>query len=107
VAVSKLENEFNNAMFRIYLRVKTDANYTATTFLTMLRERGGVATAKHLINTAKPSDVYTRLFEKGHLHLTVEAQVVENEKFQPLFEEEEIERARQRLENFGYIVKSD
>ena len=73
----------------------------------MLRERHGVATAKHLLNTTKPSDVYTRLFEKGRLDLTVEALIVEDKKWHPPFEEDEIDRAQQRLENFGYIKKSD
>ena len=70
--------QFDGAMFEIYNRAKSQAGYNATIFLRMLGDRGGLATAKYLINSPKPSDGYTQLYERGRLDLTVEAMVVES-----------------------------
>jgi hypothetical protein len=61
----------------------------ATIFLQMLNERGGLDTAKYLINSPKVSDGYTALYLRSRLDLTVEAMVVENPKWQELFTSEE------------------
>jgi hypothetical protein len=92
-------------MFDIYRQAKEKAGYTATIFLRMLNERGGLATAKYLINASKPSDGYTQLYERGRLDLTVEAMIVNNSKWHDLFTKEEIEKARKRLEQYGYQVR--
>jgi hypothetical protein len=96
------EKAFNQAMFEIYHRAKTEAGYTATIFLQMLGDRGGLSTAKYLINSDKPSDGYTNLYERGRLDLTVEAMVVENPKWHPLFTDEEIKKAKRRLRQYEY-----
>jgi len=101
-AVSGEIETFDGAMFEIYRRAKSEAGYPATIFLRMITERGGLATAKYLINSAKPSDGYTHLYERQRLDLTVEAMVVENGRWHELFEPEEIARARKRLVNYGY-----
>lgn len=59
-------------------------------------------TAKYLINAERPSDGFTHLYERGRLDLTVEAMVVENPQWHPLFTEAELERARRRLRAYGY-----
>jgi hypothetical protein len=68
----------------------------------MLGDKGGLATAKYLINALKPSDGYTHLYERGRLDLTVEAMVVENPKWHPLFTGEELTKAKKRLVDYGY-----
>ncbi len=83
------KNTFDAAMFEIYARAKSEAQYTASLFLKMLHDRGGQATAKTLINASKPSDGFTVLWEKGRLDLTVEAMVAENPKWHSLFLREE------------------
>ncbi|MGH6988022.1 MAG: hypothetical protein ACRED9_14440 [Caulobacteraceae bacterium] len=93
---------FDAAMFEIYRRAKAEAGYNATIFLRMISERGGLATAKRLINAPKPSDGYTHLYERGRLDLTVEALVTENPKWSALFDLLEIERAKKRLRDYGY-----
>lgn len=93
---------FDGAMFEIYRRAKSEAGYNATIFLGMISERGGLATAKYLINAAKPSDGYTHLYERNRIDLTVEAMVVETWRWHSLFEPEEIARARKRLMSYGY-----
>jgi hypothetical protein len=71
----------------------------------MLDERGGISTAKYLINAPKPSDGYTHLYERGRLDLTVEAMVIENDAWHELFTEEEVLKARRRLKDYRYTSK--
>ena len=62
---SALERKFDEAMFTIYRRAKAEARYTATIFLNMLNDRGGLATARYLINAEKPSDGIPRYGKEG------------------------------------------
>ncbi len=103
--MKELEKQFDAAMFEIYRRAKEEAGYKATIFLGMVADRGGLATAKFLINSARPSDGYTHLYERNRLDLTVEAMIVENSKWQPLFGIDEIKKARKRLAEYGYGSK--
>ena len=96
---------FDQAMFGIYKAAKDEAGYNATIFLGMLTERGGLATAKYLINASKPSDGYTALYERGRLDLTVEAMIIENRQWHELFEPEELAKARKRLNDYHYRPK--
>jgi hypothetical protein len=100
-----LQQQFDEAMLTIYKRAKYEAKYNATIFLGMLHTRRGLETAKYLINSEKPSDGYTHLYERGRLDLTVEALVVEDERWHGLFTPEELVRARKRLEQYGYAPK--
>jgi hypothetical protein len=100
-----LTQQFDAAMFEIYRRAKLEAGYNATIFLRMLGDRGGLATAKYLINSPKPSDGYTHLYERGRLDLTVEAMVVENTRWHELFTSEELAAANSRLKKYGYSRK--
>ena len=93
---------FDKAMLDIYQRAKSEANYNASVFLQMLHKHRGVATARMLINSSKPSDGYTNLYSRGRLDLTVEALVVENSRWHPLFSEEELAIARKRLADYRY-----
>lgn len=98
----ELEKQFDRVMLEIYKRAKSEAGYNATIYLSMLNERGGLATAKYLISTAKPSDGYTALYLKGRLDLTVEALIIENTQWHPLFTNIELATARKRLRDYGY-----
>ncbi len=101
---TRLEAAFDAAMLDVYQRAKTEAKYNATQFFRMLHERRGVATARALINSARESQGYAGLQLRGRLDLTVEALVVENPRWHPLFTPQEIERARQRLAQYGYTL---
>jgi len=103
--VQDLVKQFDVAMFKIYQAAKTEAGYTASVFFRMLNDRGGLSTAKYLINADQPSDGYTALHLRGRLDLTVEAMLVENKKWWPLFSDSEIERARKRLKDYEYTPK--
>jgi hypothetical protein len=100
--MTDLLKQFDLAMLGIYQRTKAEAGYNATIFFRMLNERGGLATARYLINSSNPSDGYTHLYEKGRLDLTVEAMVVENAEWRLLFTEEELAKANRRLHDYGY-----
>ena len=93
---------FDAAMFNIYRRAKDEAGYTANIFLQMLTDRGGLETAKYLINAAQPSDGYTNLHQRGRLDLTVEAMILAEPKWHSLFRPEELERAKARLKQYHY-----
>lgn len=100
--MSDIEKRFDTALFEIYQRAKTEAGYNATVFLGMLHERGGLSTAKFLINADKPSDGYTALYLRGRLDLTVEAQVVENPMWHELFSIDELAKAKRRFRAYNY-----
>lgn len=98
-----LEQEFHRAMVGIYHRAHDEANYNATRYIQMVSEHGGVEAAKILINADAPADGYTELWRRGRLDITVEA-LVQDPKWHPLFEPEEIARARERLKEYGFGV---
>jgi hypothetical protein len=99
--------QFDGAMFDIYRRAKSEAGYNATIFLQMLTERGGLDTAKYLINSPKVSDGYTALHLRDRLDLTVEAMVVEQAKWHELFTSAELAKTRERLEKYRYTPKAN
>jgi len=94
--------KFDEAMVNIYLRAKKEVGYNATIFFKMVNDRGGLETAKFLINASKPSDGYTALWERDRLDLTVEALVVEDQRWHDLFDKSEIDRAKGRLTQYHY-----
>lgn len=93
--------DFGRAMLSVYERAKAEADYTASFFLGMISELGPVGTARKLLNAPAVSDGFANLWERGRLDLTVES-VVLQPRFTPLFTEEELGRARTRLEQFGH-----
>ncbi|NKY99986.1 GmrSD restriction endonuclease domain-containing protein [Nocardiopsis alborubida] len=93
--------DFGRAMLSVYERAKSEADYTATFFLGMLSELGPLGTARKLLHAPAVSDGFANLWERGRLDLTVEALVLRPE-FSPLFTDEELTRARARLEQFGH-----
>ncbi len=94
--------EFDARMFEIYRRAKDEAKYTASIFLRMLDDKGGIETAKFLINSPKPSEGYTKLYERNRLDLTVEAMVVSEPRWRKLFTDDEVKKAKARLKQYGY-----
>ncbi len=99
--MTELENRFHRAMIGIYEKAKEECNYNATRFLAMVSERGGLATARALLATPRPSDGFTALWECKRLDLTVEVLVLSPE-FASLFEDNEKRVARDRLRQYGY-----
>ena len=73
-----------------------------TTFLQMLNERGGLATARALLS-GTPSDGFTKLWELGRLDLAVEALVI-REQWHSMFSSTELAVARRRLTDAGFKI---
>lgn len=93
--------DFTEAMLNIYRRAKSEANYEARIFLSMVVERGGLETARYLIHASKVSDGYTALWQRGRLDLTVEAVILEPQ-WHELFSDVERRVAIDRLKAYGY-----
>lgn len=97
-----LESEFHTEMLTIYRRAKEEARYTATFFLQMVIEHGGLQAARQLINKNVVSDGYTALWERGRLDLTLEAMLTRSPRYHRLFTSEELEICKRRLREYGY-----
>ena len=98
-----LEADFDAEMMGIYQRALKETGYKASRFLDMLHEHRGLQTARMLIHSANVSDGYTALWERGRLDLTIEAVILENPRWYPLFNNEELTICRKRLIDYGYI----
>jgi hypothetical protein len=94
-----LEDEFEKDMFDIYEKAKVH-KYYATRYLQMLRKRGGLETAKILINKKNTSSGFNRLVRLGRIDLSVEALVI-SEKYKELeyFTPEDRQKAAERLQS--------
>lgn len=100
--MTEVEGGFSKAMFAIYHEASA-IGYTPSIFFRMLNERGALQTAKQLINSPAPPNGYTRLWELGRLDLTVEAVVYDNAEWHSLFTQDELDRCRNRLTDYGYF----
>ncbi|MCI0701193.1 MAG: hypothetical protein L0241_08950 [Planctomycetia bacterium] len=78
------------------VREATACGYVPRIFERMLREHGGVQTAKQLIASGDIQYGFERLAELGRLDITLE-QVMLCPEYAPLFTPEELEAARWRL----------
>ncbi|MGE5156156.1 MAG: DUF262 domain-containing protein [Betaproteobacteria bacterium] len=90
------EAAFHVEMVQLYARARDEVGYSANLFLQGVRQRGGVAVAKHLLSQTVESAGFRRLVELNRLDLTVEALVL-REEFAPLFSAAERATARERL----------
>jgi hypothetical protein len=94
------ESSFDEQMLGIYRSAK-EIQYYATRFFQMLSERGGLATAKHLLSEGPVSQGFEALWERRRLDLSVEALVLRN-PWRTLVSQEELSRAESRLRDVGY-----
>jgi hypothetical protein len=97
----QLEADFHNRMLSIHERAKAECNYNATRFRSLVLAEGGLQAAKQLLSANQYSEGLTRLWEEGRLDISLEAAVLE-EMWKSLFTEEELETAKQRLNELGY-----
>ena len=74
-----------------------DFGYSPVRFERMIREHGGVGTAKRLIKSGDLQDGLERLKVEGRLDLSMESIMLEPE-FQPLFTQQELDAAQWRLQ---------
>ena len=99
---NQIEIEFHEAMLDIYRKAQREEGYTASRFLQMVVEHGGLEAANILINADNVSEGYAALWERGRLELTVEAVILDNEKFHSLFTGTQLIICETRLQQYGY-----
>lgn len=99
--IEALKKQFHREMIKGYETTKKECGYNATRFIQDVSQNGGYAVAKKLISKSGASEGFTKLWEYHRLDLSVEATVLRPE-FYPLFSEEERQRCRKRLEQYGY-----
>ena len=102
MSTEQLICEFDEEMMNIYHRALSQTGYKATRFQQMLFKYKGLETARILIHSDTVSDGYTALWERKRLDLTVEATIIDNEKYHSLFSEEELKICRKRLREYNY-----
>lgn len=100
--MAALAEDFDKALWSSYQRAVKEFGYSSPQFVEMLTKNKGVETATRLINSPNAAPGYTSLYERGRLDLSVEAVVVEDDRWRPLFSDEIIERAKKRLRQYGY-----
>ncbi len=98
-AGDSLAKSFDTAMFSIYERALTEARYPAVRFLQMLNEHGGVETANRLL--PEMSQGFAELWKRNRLDLTMEALIIQA-KWRPLFTQQQLQVAEDRLRDCGY-----
>jgi hypothetical protein len=94
-----LKKSFDGAMLSIYQRALAEARYPAVRFLQMLNQHGGVETANRLLPNM--SDGFAELWKRNRLDLTMEALII-LARWRPLFTEEQLKVAEDRLRDAGY-----
>lgn len=72
----------------------------------MIKRRGEIETAQYLMEKGTPSKTFRDLKENGCLDLTVEAFVLDNPKWHPLFQKEVLAKTEKRLLDHGYTPKA-
>jgi hypothetical protein len=75
--------------------------YFPNRFAEMITNNGAVATAKQLVMKNESTEGFTKLCLNKKLHLSIEAYVI-SPKYKELFTEEEIQKSKNRLEEYGY-----
>lgn len=99
--MNDLEKRFNKDMNNIYWEAKRELNYTATRFIQLITEIGGLRAAKQLISKDGGTSGFVTLWEMGRLDLSIEAHVLKPE-YKELFTEEELRICRERLKEYEY-----
>jgi hypothetical protein len=97
-----LEEEFEARMQQVYRDGKSEARFSAPLFGEMLKQHGGLETARRFLHSPDYAPGFTKLWERKRLDLTVEAVILQEAKWHPLFTPEEIEICRKRLKEYGY-----
>jgi predicted HNH restriction endonuclease len=93
-----LEADFEKEMLRIYNQTGVETKYWARRFLRSVRKDGGLKTAKRMIQRkAKVQDGIWKLAKLNKLVLSVEYAIIQ-EKWKPLFSDQERQEAETRLE---------
>ena len=100
--LSELTKKFNAAMVAAHERARNEAKYNSTRHAQTLSNYGGLETARMLLRAESPGEFFKALWQRKRLDLSIEALVIENPVYQPLFTEQMIATARSRLRQCNY-----
>jgi len=89
-------------MLQVFARAQTEGGYTATRFLQLVEDVGGLDAAKALLRKDGLSFGLTALWERQRLEISMEA-VVLDPRWESLFSEVELNVARTRLTELGFL----
>ena len=96
-----LARRFHAEMIGVYVKAREECGYTATRFLRMVSENGGLQAARALLAASKISEGFEALWQRGRLDVTVEALVL-RAPWKELFTVDELAVASRRLDELGY-----
>jgi hypothetical protein len=100
---AKTNEEFTQHLWAT-VRETEAAGYDPRRFKTMLNTDGGFDAVKRILESGKPSDGFTKLWEFKRLNLTCEAILVES-KWRPCFGDDLLARSERVLRQSGYAFK--
>lgn len=99
----ELERQFNEGIIEAYRFLARTINYKAVWFLDTVAREGGIGAARQFIYGRDATYGLERLRQADLLDRSIEAWVLEP-RFEPLFTDEEREKARNRLVQYGFDV---
>ena len=97
-----LESRYHDRCQRLAGELRVLLGAPRARFSRMLEDYGAVDATRRLIHRRDPSSTFTLLWEKQRLDLTVEAVIVTEHEWDPLFEDTDRDSARQRLKDFRW-----
>ena len=100
---AELEKQFYEAVMGDVKIISSKYGYNPKVFLGMISKHGAVETAKRLINSSKPSDGYTKLWEHNALQYSIENRI-QDKKWYPLFSDDARMKAKKRLSDYGFQI---
>ena len=100
---TELEKQYYEAVMDDVKILRSKYGYNPKVFLGMISEHGAVETAKRLINSSKPSDGYTKLWEHNALQYSIENRI-QDKKWYPLFSDDDRMKAKKRLTDYGFQI---
>ena len=97
-----LQSRYCHRLLRLADELHTLLGQPSAAFLSTIRETGAIATSKRLIHSEAPSSTFHDLSERQRLDLTVEAVVVTEREWDPLFRHRDRDAAETRLRDHGW-----
>ena len=99
VTINPLESLLREAFQEADARAKVELGFGMPRLIEMTDHHGAIETAHRILPTL--TKMFTTLWERSRLDLSVEA-IILQPRFAPLFTEDELQVARQRLQDSNY-----
>lgn len=104
VTIRQLTQDFEVRCVKIAEDVEAVLRRPVPRFRGLLARRGAVGATTYLIRAPTPSDTFTDLRAEGRLRHTVEAVILLEPKWNPLFTDDDRTAARERLKDYGWAT---